>query len=253
MTDSLKKQTGSPGLVAPHLRPSPGAFPLRSLESRAAARALAEAKRRRNRVNPELAAAIADPLVWLQHYTRTRDSHWQEAGATSAYRPFPDKPHFRPLLEIIRSESVVFVEKSRDMMLSWLCVGYFTHACMTTESIEVLFQSQTEEKAAELVEYAKCLYERQHGELKAAYPLAEGSSQQSSLELSFANGSRIIGIPHGADKVRSYHPWALLMDEAAFMPEAGEAYDEAVSACQKIVVVSSAGPGWFELVCESAT
>jgi hypothetical protein len=37
----------------------------------------------------------------------------------------------------------------------------------------------------------------------------------------------------------------LLMDEAAFQPEAGEAYDAAVPVCQKIIVVSSAGPGWF--------
>jgi len=29
------------------------------------------------------------------------------------------------------------------------------------------------------------------------------------------------------------------------MPEAGESYDNAVPVCQKIVVVSSAGPGWF--------
>jgi hypothetical protein len=35
------------------------------------------------------------------------------------------------------------------------------------------------------------------------------------------------------------------MDEAAFQPEAGEAYDAAVPVCQKIIVVSSAGPGWF--------
>ena len=40
-------------------------------------------------------------------------------------------------------------------------------------------------------------------------------------------------------------PWGLLMDEAAFQPEAGEAYDAAVPVCEKIVVVSSAGPGWF--------
>jgi len=35
------------------------------------------------------------------------------------------------------------------------------------------------------------------------------------------------------------------MDEAVFQPEAGEAYDAAVPVCQKIIVVSSAGPGWF--------
>ena len=232
---------------------NPASFPLHSLQSRAAARALAEAKRSRRHINPGIAAAIADPLVWLQQHTRTRDSHWREVGANSPYRPFPDKPYFRPIVEVIQQEQVTFIAKSRDMMLSWLCMGYLTHACMTTEGIEVLVQSQTEDKAAELVGYAKCLYEQQPAELKAIYPLADTSSPQSSLELNFATYSRIIGIPHGADKIRSYHPWALLIDEAAFMPEAGEAYDEAVSACQKIVVLSSAGPGWFELVCESAS
>jgi hypothetical protein len=54
----------------------------------------------------------------------------------------------------------------------------------------------------------------------------------SWLELEFANESRIIGIPHGASKIRSYYPWALFIDEAAFVPDAGESYDVAISACQ---------------------
>jgi hypothetical protein len=57
----------------------------------------------------------------------------------------------------------------------------------------------------------------------------------SWLELEFANDSRIIGIPHGASKIRSHHPWALFIDEAAFV--------QAISACQKIIVVSSANKG----------
>ena len=146
-------------------------------------------------------------------------------------------------MERFQKEQVLFIEKSRDMMISWLCVGLFTHAAMTTEGIEVLFQSQKEEKAFELVEYAKILYERQHPEIQKAYPLKR--KHQAAGILEFAHGSRIIGIPGGGDQIRSYHPWGLFQDEAAFMPEAGESYDHAVPVCQKIVVVSSAGPGWF--------
>lgn len=164
--------------------------------------------------------------------------------ASSPYRSFPDKPYFRTLVEIFETEPVVFIEKSRDMMLSWLCVGFFTHAAMTNDQREVLFQSQKEDKAAELVDYAKTLYGQQHKSLKMRSPLAKPLKDQAALKLEFANGSRIIGIPEGADQIRSYHPWGLLMDEAAFQPEAGEAYDAAVPVCQKIVV-SSAGPGWF--------
>jgi len=196
------------------------------------------------------AAMVADPLVWLQNYTETKDSHWREAGARCPYRPFPDKPYFRSIVEMFQREPVLFIEKSRDMMVSWLCVGLFTHAAMTTEGIEVLFQSQKEDKAFELVEYAKVLYERQDPALKKAFPLKRKHQAEGVLE--FAHGGRIIGIPGGGDQIRSYHPWGLFQDEAAFMPEAGESYDHAVPVCQKIVVVSSAGPGWFADFVSSA-
>ena len=186
-----------------------------------------------------------DPLIWLQHYTKTKDSHWREHGASSAYRPFPDKPYFRPIVEAFHAEPVLFIEKSRDMMISWLMVGLFTHKVMTTEGIEVIFQSQKEDKAAELIDYAKCLYEHQPAELKLAYPLATKMANQSRLELRFAHGGRLLGIPGGADQIRSYHPWGLFADEAAFQPEAGECYDHAVPVCKKIVEVSTIWPGWF--------
>jgi len=122
---------------------------------------------------------------------------------------------------------------------------------MTTQGVEVLFQSQTEEKAAELVDYAKILYSRQDQDLKKLYPLDAPLAKQSRLELNFRRGNRIVGIPHGADKIRSYHPTALFIDEAAFVPDAGQSYDEAVAACQKIAVLSSANTGWFEGVVVS--
>ena len=192
---------------------------------------------------PKVADMVADPLTWLQKYTETKDSHWREAGASSPYRSFPDKPYFRPIMDMLQQEPVVFIEKSRDMMVSWLCVGFFTHAVMTTEGIEVLFQSQKMEKAVELVDYAKVLYERQAPAIRRKYPLKKG--KKAGAELEFQHGGRIVAIPGGGDQIRSYHPWGLFQDEAAFMPEAGESYDHAVPVCQKIVVVSSAGPGWF--------
>jgi hypothetical protein len=199
-----------------------------------------------------VAGKVRDPLIWLQHHTQTKDAHWRDAGAKSPYRPFPDKPYFRPIVEALQREPVVFCAKSRDLMLSWLFVGYFTHDCMTTPGVEVLFQSLTEDKAAELVDYAKILYSRQDQDLKKLYPLDVPLAKQGRLELNFRHGNRIVGIPHGADKIRSYHPTALFIDEAAFVSDAGQSYDEAIAACQKIAVLSSANTGWFESVVVSA-
>jgi hypothetical protein len=197
------------------------------------------------------AEKVRDVLTWLQRYTQTKDPHWREAKARSPYRRFPDKPYFRPLIEALQREPVVFCAKSRDLMGTWVFVGFFTHDCMTNPGVEVLFQSQTEDKSAELLDYAKILYDRQDPDIKDLYPLAAPLAKQSRLELNFRDGNRIVGIPHGADKVRSYHPTALFIDEAAFVPDAGYSYDEAISACKKIAVLSSANSGWFESVVVS--
>jgi len=211
---------------------------------------------RANETSPDLSdrvkGKVRDPLNWLQHYTETKDPHWREAGAMSPYRSFPNKPYFRPIIDALQREPVLFCAKSRDLMLSWLFVGFFTHDCMTNPGVEVLFQSQTEEKAAELVDCAKCLYDRQDDDIKAQYLILQPLSKQSRLELNFRDGNRIVGIPHGADKIRSYHPTALFIDEAAFIPDAGQSFDEAIAACQKIAVLSSANTGWFESVVVSA-
>ena len=102
-------------------------------------------------VNERVNSKVRDPLHWLQNHTETKDPHWREAGAASPYRSFPDKPYFRPILERLQREPVLFCAKSRDLMLSWLFVAFFAHDCMVNPGVEVLFQSQTEEKAVELI------------------------------------------------------------------------------------------------------
>ncbi len=62
MNKTLQSVQEHQSVVAP---PGPSVFPLGSLESRAAARALAHAKSRNTRILPELRDAIADPLTWL--------------------------------------------------------------------------------------------------------------------------------------------------------------------------------------------
>lgn len=140
----------------------------------------------------------------------------------------------------------MWIEKSRDLMVSWACVAYLTLKAMTTPECGVLFQCQKENKAIQLVEYAKCLYERQRDFLRDAFPLTKPIKDQPALSLHFAHGGYVLGIPGGADQIRSYHPWGYLNDESSFQPEAGECYTEALAAAKgKIIFNSSAGPGWY--------
>ena len=230
---------------------------------------MAEARRRAESIERQKSAKIdesvqrmvADPLIWMQQHTRTFDKHWlnircatcgapekERCPHKQAFKPFPRKDYFRHVLKYFQTRDILFAEKSRDMMMSWLFVGCLTHEAMTIEGMEVLFQSQKEDKAAELIEYSRILWRESEAPIRQAFPLVK----DDVMRLDFANRSRIIGIPHGADQIRSYHATALLQDEAAHTPDAGESFAAAIAACPRIYVLSSAGPGWFGEQCESA-
>ena len=190
--------------------------------------------------------ATSDTYRWATQHTKTYNEHWQEEGRPSPYEPFPCEEYFCDLFEAFDLERIVWIEKSRDPMVSWACVAYLTRHAMVVPRRGVLFQTQKEAKVIQLIDYAKCLYERQDDRLKAAFPLAKPMRSQSAMSLRFAHGGYILGVPGGADQVRSYHPWGYLNDESSFQPDAGECYNEALSAVKgKIIFNSSAGPGWY--------
>lgn len=205
-----------------------------------------EEKKRRSADDVWVREATSDTYRWVTEHTKTYNEHWVEEGRPDPYEPFPKMEYFRDLFEIFDHERIVWIEKSRDLMISWACVAYLTRHAMTVPQRGVLFQTQKEEKVIQLIDYAKCLYEQQDARLKAAFPLAKPMNAQSSLSLKFRHGGYVRGVPGGADQLRSYHPWGYLNDESSFQPEAGECYNEALSVVKgKIIFNSSAGPGWF--------
>ena len=190
--------------------------------------------------------AVRSPYVWATKFTETYNEHWQEEGRPSPYEPFPTWPYVQVVFRVLQTERISLLEKSRDMLVSWICVAYLMWEAMRLPRRGVLIQTQKEDKAVQLVEYAKCLYRRQPPWLPKAFPLTKPVNQQAGLELQFANGSYLVGIPGGAHQIRSYHPWGYLNDESSFQPDSGECYDEALSAVKgKIIFNSSASPGWY--------
>jgi hypothetical protein len=158
-----------------------------------------------------LKQALCDPFCWATEYTQTYNEHWAEEERPSPYEPFPRRlPYFKPLFEVFELERIIWIVKSRDMMISWACVAYLTWKAMTTPLCGSVVQTQKEKKVIQLVEYAKCLYRCQPAWLRDEIPLAKALKNQSELELQFANGSYIVGIPGGADQIRSYQiPFAV--------------------------------------------
>jgi hypothetical protein len=198
----------------------------------------------------------ADPLWWMQHATKTRDDHWKTKGR----KPFdylPDLPYFPRLFEILRQERRLFLPKSREMMLSWAVIGYGVHFCQWNQNTHVIVQSERAAKSIVLVSgkdlpgYARTLYDQQEPYLKLRHLLTKPSSEMAGDFLTWKNGSSVQAVPGAADQVRQYHPALLIMDEAAFMTEAAASYETAHPVASQIIVISSAGPGWFADHCLS--
>lgn len=190
--------------------------------------------------------ATATPWTWLKGNTRTFNPHWQEEGCSSPFEPFPDKPYFEPVLDVIHANPITFWEKSRDMMITWGIVGYFTWQAMMVPAREVIFQTLEAKKMWEMIGYAKCLYDQQPLWLREAFPLVKPSDRQAVDVLEFAHGGRLIGLPGGAEQLRSYHPWGYFGDEASFMPDAINCLSNALGqGTQRIVFNSSAGIGSY--------
>lgn len=185
-----------------------------------------------------------DPLYWATNWTRTENPHYLQQGLE--YRaPFPSKSYFVPLFAALRDETRIFIPKTREMLTSWACMVYATHAAQWKKA-EVIVQTDSEEKAKQLVGYSECLYRNQEPWLKSRHAL---SGEPSQLALEWKDGGRVFGIPKGEHKIRMFHPTIYVMDEAAFLPEAEQCYNAAHPVAKQIIAISSAGPGWFGDQC----
>jgi hypothetical protein len=182
--------------------------------------------------------------------TQCRDLQDQQ----NPFKPFPRTPYFGVLHRMWLAEPILFIEKSRTMLVSWWSAAETLHYCMTHQPAKVIYWAIDEDRALTLLNYAWVLYEQQDAALKALYPLDRPRDRRSYRQLELRDGGLIVALP-GKDpnKVRSEHPTIIVMDEAAFIPNGGEAFDIAISSrVPKMLVVSSEAPGWFRRLTKNA-
>jgi hypothetical protein len=187
-------------------------------------------------------------LLWLTQFTKTEDTHWLKKG-TEPIAPFPKKDYFVVIARELMDWDVVFIEKSREMMTSWLACGLITHMAKFLPGVQWVMQTEKEDKVVALVNYCRILEQRQAPWMQARNPLV----MDNTTHLKWQNGGEIIGVPKGANQFRLYHPYGALFDEAAFLPEFMQALGTVKPVAKRIWAISSAGPGAFADECGSYT
>lgn len=185
-----------------------------------------------------------DPLYWAQNFTKTENPKYLEQGLEFK-STFPHKSYFAPLFKAFETEKRLFIPKTREMLTSWSVMVWATHQAQWNKA-EIIVQTDSEDKAKQLVNYSQQLYRNQEKWLIERHPL---QSEPSQLEQKWVSGGRVFGIPKGEHKIRMFHPTIYIMDEAAFLPEAQQCFDTSHPVCGQIIAISSAGPGWFGNQC----
>ena len=194
----------------------------------------------------------ADGFYWLTNLTKTKDEQATRFGA-DPYRPFPKKEYLWATWQALTIEPILFIEKSRTMMASWIVAGFCAHFAFTNPATCVVFQSEDLDRAKHDIDYVKTLWEQSPDFLKERWPLTKQLDRQPQESMQLANGSRLVAIPGNPDKIRSEHPTIVVLDEAAIITEGEQSYNVAMAASPvKVVCLSSAKPGWFQEFTESA-
>jgi len=163
-------------------------------------------------------------------------------------RAFPLYPYMIPIIEAWLKYPLLALEKSRDMMATWLVVMMYTWDTLFHEGRQNIFQSDDSTKTAELVERAEFIAKHQPKFLRNYTKSTYTMGQSRSGVLSVANESQILGFPQGPDQIRQYHPSGIFLDEAAFQIEAGEAFAAIKPSIQnggRCTMVSTANPSYF--------
>jgi hypothetical protein len=187
----------------------------------------------------------------MYHWTNTRD----DQDLQNPYKRFPRRDYFFAMHKGFLRERILFIEKSRSMLTSWWAAAEALHYVMTHQPSKAILWAQDERRAVMLRDYVWVLYEQQGSILKELYPVPRPRLKQSYDKLELSDGGLLIALP-GKDPnvIRSEHPTLLVVDEACFIDNGGEAFDIALaSRVPKVLLVSTAAPSWLRRLTKNAT
>ena len=206
------------------------------------------------------AEVYADKRISHMEISHGGEGTWTEQRLRKHYSQLPDVRPFTlleympPLVEHWQRSQYFAIEKSRDMMATWLMVAMFTWDAMFHRGRQFIFQSQDATKTLELVQRAKVIMAEQPKFLRdtiGKVVFTKGNSRSGELYF-IDQESEIIGLPQGGDQIRQYHPSAVFSDESAFQQQFQDSFTAIKPAIQnggKYTCISSPNRSYFELLC----
>jgi phage FluMu gp28-like protein len=158
-----------------------------------------------------------DPYYFLTRFCYTLDEH----DPQNPHKLIPKKEYIRDVCDVFQIESLIAIEKSRQMLVSWVLMALGLWYTMFKDGCRTFIMSKKEKDANAMIDRIKIIYERLPDDLKNRHP----ADEFKYLQLSWAKNNSIIqGVPQGPDQVRQYTSSLIISDETAFQEKAEKAW-----------------------------
>lgn len=161
---------------------------------------------------------------------------------------FPaDIPYIKYLSREMVDEPLLWVPKSRRLMLTWINAAFMVWNALQP-GYHGFVQTRNEAQAAWLIK-DRCWFIWEYLPTWLKYAVMKGTdAAHSYCKLQLPNGSKIWGVPQGPDQFRGYTATGVFIDEAAAHERLKDSLAAILPLREKgcrISIVSSAQPGYF--------
>lgn len=173
-------------------------------------------ERLRVRIESDKRRYRENPHAYIFEAVKTKDEHDQQ----SPIKCFPDKDYLHRLLDIWwKGESVEFLIKSRQLMVTWLGVAYISWIARFHDHRAIFVQSKKEEDANMLV-FHKSPEQARLSFIESNLPdwLRQDIKYHQGQAI-YPNGSNVDAIPQGSKHYESRVPSFVFCDEASLQDE----------------------------------
>lgn len=173
-----------------------------------------------------IAAMIADPELFLKYAVFTMDEADKKHFGAKQF-PYKEKEYLADFVRIWKRAEIegynIVIEKSRQMMISWVFAALHLHEAFTVPNRKILLLSKSEDKAIELLNRLEYIYKNIPDDL---WPSGiRPKMTKTKTEIRFDGMDSLIkSLTSNADSSRSITASRVFLDEFAFMPDVDDIY-----------------------------
>ncbi len=200
----------------------------------------------------KLLAVVVDKALrdfsYFLKFVSTVDEAETDPRARIKRVPYQE-PFVRHIAKVLQAEPIVWVPKSRRMMLTWINAAKLVWSALSAPHYHGFVQSLKDDKADWFVR-ERCYFIWQYlpDWFKVIALKGKPSARYSFCRLEFSNNSKIWGVPQGADQFRGFTASEVFIDEASAQPLFRESLTAILPLREKgcrIVMVATAMPSYF--------